>query len=146
MGRLPEEPYFYSAENEMDFGSIPNHLPELSMVEQFIISPVHVFTQVRQVRGAQYRFKGHVVSFARDIGRVFDQLPLLPEELDIVILKPKNDASHNQVLHQHGRDFKVRRAHIVAWLTYLRYNHSAFSNVTVNLDRTALAGLATCKH
>ena len=97
--RLPNEPYLYSAENEMDFGNIPDHLPELTMVEQFIISPVHVFTQVRQVRGAQYRFKGHVVFFSKNIGKVYNQLPLLPEELEVIILKPKNNTSHNQAFH-----------------------------------------------
>ena len=42
--RLPNEPFFYSAKNEMDFGSIPSDLPKLTIVKQFIISPMYIFT------------------------------------------------------------------------------------------------------
>jgi hypothetical protein len=69
--KAPDEPFFYSAENHLDFGPVPNYLPELSQTEQMMISRVHTFTQVRQVRGAQYRYKGHCVNFARNIAKVF---------------------------------------------------------------------------
>ena len=64
------EPFFFSAANELDFGPISPHLPELTMTEQMMISKIHVFTQIRQIRGAQYRYKGHCVSFARNIAKV----------------------------------------------------------------------------
>ena len=41
---LPNKPYFYFIENEMDFNNISDHLPKLTMVEQFIISLVYMFT------------------------------------------------------------------------------------------------------
>ena len=65
-----DEPYFFSAANELDFGQIPYHLPELSMTEQMMISKIHIFSQIRQVRGAQYRYKGHCVSFFRNVAKV----------------------------------------------------------------------------
>jgi hypothetical protein len=69
--KAPDEPFYFSAANNLDFGPIPSYLPELSPTEQMMISKVHTFTQVRQVRGAQYRYKGHCVNFARNIAKVF---------------------------------------------------------------------------
>ena len=97
----------------MDFGNILDHLPKLTMIEQFMISPVYVFTQVRQIQGAQYRFKGHVVFFAKNIDKVYTQLPLLSKELKIIILKSKNNILYNQVLYQHNHNFKVHQVQII---------------------------------
>ena len=36
-----------------------------------MISKIHVFTQIRQVRGAQYWYQGHCVSFARNVAKVY---------------------------------------------------------------------------
>ena len=68
--KAPNEPFYFSAANELDFGNIPANLPELSLTEQMMISKIHVFTQIRQVRGAQYRYRGHCVSFARNVAKV----------------------------------------------------------------------------
>ena len=71
--RGPNEPCF-SAENDLDFG--PSHvelgLPDLTMTEQLLIAKVHVLIQVRQVKGAQYRYQGHTVSFARNIVKLYE--------------------------------------------------------------------------
>ena len=68
--KAPNEPFYFSAGNELDFGNIPANLPELSLTEQMMISKIHVFTQIRQVRGAQYRYRGHCVSFTRNVAKV----------------------------------------------------------------------------
>ncbi|KJZ71764.1 hypothetical protein HIM_08849 [Hirsutella minnesotensis 3608] len=71
-----DEPWFFSAENQLDFGLIPVFLPELTKVEEMLIAPVHVFVNVMQVRGQQYKYRGHIVHFLRDVGKVYRQLPL----------------------------------------------------------------------
>ncbi|KJZ71019.1 hypothetical protein HIM_09598 [Hirsutella minnesotensis 3608] len=43
-----DEPWFFSAENQLDFGLIPVFLPELTKVEEMLIAPVHVFVNVMQ--------------------------------------------------------------------------------------------------
>ncbi|KJZ69504.1 hypothetical protein HIM_11101 [Hirsutella minnesotensis 3608] len=65
-----DEPWFFSAENQLDFGLIPVFLPELTKVEEMLIAPVHVFVNVMQVRGQQYKYRGHIVHFLRDVGKV----------------------------------------------------------------------------
>ncbi|KAM4062541.1 ATP-dependent DNA helicase PIF1 [Hirsutella rhossiliensis] len=85
-----DEPYFFSAANNLDFGEVPGNLPDLTMVEEMLIARIHVHVKVLQVRGAQYKYRGHVIHFLRNIGRLFEELPVLPKELDIVLLRPPN--------------------------------------------------------
>ena len=119
--RRPTEPCF-SAENDLDFG--PSHvelgLPDLTRTEQLLIAKVHVFIQVRQVKGVQYRYREHTVSFARNIVKLYQGLPLIPEELEVIYLKPGNVGENPQFGRQHNRDLKVRRRRIEVWLESLR--------------------------
>ncbi|KAJ5942032.1 hypothetical protein N7516_002200 [Penicillium verrucosum] len=58
----------FSALNNMQPDEMPPMLPELTQMEEILISRVHVFLEVRLIRGQQYRYQGHVVHFLRDIG------------------------------------------------------------------------------
>ncbi|XP_044716015.1 ATP-dependent DNA helicase PIF1 [Hirsutella rhossiliensis] len=102
-----DEPYFFSAANNLDFGEVPANLPDLTMVEEMLIARVHVHVKVLQVRGAQYKYRGHVVHFLRNVGRLFEELPVLPEELDIVLLRPPNVEGDPRFRQQFARDFRV---------------------------------------
>ena len=55
--------------------------------------------------------------------------------MEIVVLKPKNNTSYNQVLYQHGYDFQVCQAWIITWFIYLQYNHPTFINIIINQER-----------
>ena len=72
----------------MDPGAVPEHLPTLTEVEEMIIARVHVHLQVARVCGQQYQYTGYVVCFSQNILKIWKQLPLLPIELDILIIKP----------------------------------------------------------
>jgi len=65
--KAEDEPELFSKENLMDPGSIPEHLPALTQVEEMLIARVHVFIEVRQVRGQQYKYTGHVINFLQDV-------------------------------------------------------------------------------
>ncbi|KAG7403961.1 hypothetical protein Forpi1262_v018642 [Fusarium oxysporum f. sp. raphani] len=62
-----------------------------------------------QVRGQQYKYRGHIVHFLRDVGKVYRQLPLLPSELDVILLRPPNASEHADLDRQFRRQFRVRR-------------------------------------
>ena len=81
--------WLFSALNNMQPDEMPPMLPELTQVEEILILRVHVFLEVRLIRGQQYRYQGHVVHFLRDIGRVYDELPLLPTDLLIKLMSSK---------------------------------------------------------
>lgn len=127
----PSSPFLYSADNQMDPGDVPD-LPELTEIEEQLIARVHVAVQVRQVRGQQYKYSGHVVNFLRDTARVYNELPLLPADLDIVVLRPSNANSDERLNRQFRQDCRVRRGAVSVWLDYLQNNHPAYRDITVD--------------
>jgi hypothetical protein len=85
-----EMPFLYSGANEMDPGPIPPSLEPLTQIEEMLIARVHCFVEVRQVRGIQYKYKGHIVNFLTNTPKVYSRLPLPPEDLDVIIIRPFN--------------------------------------------------------
>lgn len=112
------EVHLFSAQNNTLLDEMPIGLPELTQVEETLISRVQVFLEMRLVRGQQYRYQGHVVHFLRDIGRVYDQLPLVPAELDVILLRPSDADENPGMRRQFTQDFRVRRHAIVQWLDH----------------------------
>lgn len=55
----------------MDPGELPAVLFKLSQMEELLIARVHMHVQVKRVRGYQYQYTGHMVSFMQNIVRVF---------------------------------------------------------------------------
>jgi hypothetical protein len=50
-----DEPFFFSAGNKLDFGSVPEHLPRLEPLEEMFIARVHVSVNVFTVCDASLR-------------------------------------------------------------------------------------------
>ncbi|EEU39851.1 uncharacterized protein NECHADRAFT_39403, partial [Fusarium vanettenii 77-13-4] len=80
--RTADEPYFFSAANSLNFGEVPGNLPSLTMVKEMLIARVYIYVK--------YKYRGYVIYFLRNVGRLFEELLVLPEELDIVLLWPLN--------------------------------------------------------
>lgn len=134
--RRPENtPFFFSAENNLDFGDVPPYLPELTQVEEMLISRVHVQVQVFQYRGQQYRYRGYVIRFLRDIGNVYSQLPLLPRELDLILLRPRNISAQPHMLRQFSGQFRVRQGYICTWLDHLKQHHPGYRDIDFSSER-----------
>ena len=74
-------PYFFSADNKMDLGIVPAHLPALTQVEEMVIARSHVQMMIKHYRGQQYQYTGHCVSFMQEIVKTVSILPNLPESL-----------------------------------------------------------------
>jgi ATP-dependent DNA helicase PIF1 len=136
--KRPVTPYLMSAANHMDPGTVPADLPELTQVEEMVIARAHVQMLVKRVRGHQYQYTGHCVSFIQDIVRTVDVLPNLPEELDIVLLRPPAQYSDEpRYQRQFRMDFRVRRQHVLTWLYFLKANHPDYRHVLISADRVA---------
>ncbi|WAO96950.1 ATP-dependent DNA helicase [Fusarium falciforme] len=105
------------------------------MVEEMLIARVHMHVKVLQVCGAQYKYRGHVVHFLRKVGRLFEELPVLPEELDIVLLRPPNMEGDPHFQQQFAHDFRVRRSCLLARLHYLQHHHPGYRDIVVRQDR-----------
>jgi len=81
-----QTPYFFSADNEMDPGIVPAHLPALTQIEEMVIARSHVQMMIKRYRGHQYQYTGHCVSFAQEIIKTVSILPNLLEELNVILL------------------------------------------------------------
>ena len=138
-GKTEELPFLISTANFTDPGSIPDDLPKLTQVEEMLIARVHVFVEIRQVRGQQYKYSGHVCNFLRDIGKVYTRLPLLPENLEMVIIRPANTATAPGLSRQFRQDYRVRREAVWQWLQFLKTNHPGYRDI--GLDHSVLGRL-----
>ena len=59
---------------------------------------------------------------------MYEELPLLPGEVDIILLRPSNTDSDDRLI-------RVRRHAIETWLHFLRENHPGYSGITISSDR-----------
>ena len=85
-----EQPYLYSAANKMDPGPIPPQLPELTLAEEMLIARAHVQMDISRVRGCQYKYKGHVISWMQNIPNMVQRLPSLRKcATTVIILHPE---------------------------------------------------------
>jgi hypothetical protein len=129
--KYPSEPFLFGDANNMDPGAVPEHLPTLTEVEEMIIARVHVHLQVARVRGQQYRYTGHVVCFGQNTPKTWKQLPLLPAELDILIVRPAAGEGNHQLHRRFHKRFTVRRSAIESWLRFLKNNHPGYADVEI---------------
>lgn len=131
-----QTPYFFSVENNMDPGIVPAHLPALTQIEEMVIARSHVQMMIKRYRGHQYHYTGHCVSFAQEIVRTVSTLPNLPEELDIILLRPSRDVLDNtRYRRQFQQDFRVRKKCILQWLHYLQAHHPDYAYIEISSAR-----------
>jgi hypothetical protein len=131
-----QTPFLMSAENQMDPGVLPAHLPVLTQIEEMVIARSHVQMVLYRYHGHQYHYSGHCVSFMQNMIKTVDVLPNLPSELDIVVLRPSDYVENEtRYRHQFRSDFRVRKNHIITWLRFLKANHPGYQDVTISLDR-----------
>jgi ATP-dependent DNA helicase PIF1 len=135
--RDEDEPFLYSSLNNADPGGINPALPKLTMIEELLIARVHTFVEVYLKRGAQYRYKGHVINFMRNVGKVYNKLPLLVGQLDVILLRPANATTSPRVERQFRKSLRVRRSAVKQWLEYLIQHHPGYRGI-VTIDNAAL--------
>ena len=70
----------------MDPRSQPSELANLTQVEEMLIARVSPILQVTHAIGGQYKYKGHKISFPRNIEHIYKSLPHPIKELPIIIV------------------------------------------------------------
>jgi hypothetical protein len=117
----------------MDPGEVPSWLPILTQMEEMLIARVHVHLLVKRFRGHQYQYSGHCVSFMQNEANIIDELPTLPQDANILILRPANKTEEEQSRQKRRfqRDFKVRRNAVKKWLRFLKNNHPDYRCITI---------------
>ena len=72
--------------NDMHFRNIPPHLKGLTSTEMALISKICVITNIHVLKTGMYAGRGHSISLPQPMN-IATQLPLLPEDINIVVLK-----------------------------------------------------------
>lgn len=132
--------FLMSLENCMDPGDVPSFLPSLTDIEEMLIAPVHISMYMIHVKGAQYRYKGHVMTFLRDLPDVVNVLPRLPSSCNVVLIRPKQalgqDSADAVSTRQFRRSFTVQRWKVQARISFLMsvsYFQKEIANSTFRL-------------
>jgi hypothetical protein len=76
----------FQPSNNMYPGNGASHLPELTQMEEMLISPVHALGQLWQICGDQTKYTGHTCNFPCENAVFHAKVPLLPEKCDIIIM------------------------------------------------------------
>ena len=106
-----------------------------SQVEEMLLSKVHVQLQIWRVGGQQTKFAGHTCLFSRDTGALLTRLPLLPSELDVLIIKPDGHLAEQQnTAFARRPEFQVKRSRLLDNLNALRRFHPSYRQVEINYE------------
>lgn len=142
-GKNETDPYLMHADNNMDPGEglpsfiqpehdRPSFLLPLTPLEEAIIARVHVHMQIKRHRGLQFHYHGHCISFKQHTLTFVDQLPRLPSQLNILILKPPASVSgEERYIRQFSDDFTLRKPVVTAWLHYLKATDSDYADIVI---------------
>ena len=77
----------YSAENDMDPGSVPAELQGLSEVEELLIARAFPIVSIYRKHGGQRGYKGHVLNLPQDIQGFLNSLPANVSDLPILVMR-----------------------------------------------------------
>ena len=121
-----------TSENNMNPGSVPPLLRDLSTLEEMLISQIALMMNVfRLPSGRQYGYSGHVLNLPQDVQPVVNSLPRTASNLGTVIVRRKRISGNVM-------EFRVRRDRVYAALVFLKRNNY-YSNIKI--DSVALDAL-----
>ena len=85
--------------NYLNVSSVLKHLSELTQVEEHLIARLHVHIQVWQIKGQQFKYKSHVMTFIQNTSKVYNKLSLLLSELNVSCLEPVQSIQINTTIN-----------------------------------------------
>jgi hypothetical protein len=88
-----------------------------------------------RIRGQQYHYTGHVCCFGQNTPKTWRQLPRLPAELNILIVRPATVAGAEYLSRRFSKRYTVRRSAIEHWLYFLKINHPDYRDVEICSNR-----------
>jgi hypothetical protein len=74
-------------EEWFDPGNDASHLPELTQMEEMLISPVHALVQLWQICDGQTKYTGHTCNFPHENAVFHAKVPLLPQFISLTLDK-----------------------------------------------------------
>ena len=92
------------------------------------------------VKGGQSKYSGHCCSFINDITKIVQKIPILPEDLDIAIIRAKTTDDVDHPLLASNDSFHVKHERLTDNLQVLAQFHPWF-HVPDRIDWNSLNSL-----
>ncbi|KAK3911829.1 ATP-dependent DNA helicase [Frankliniella fusca] len=129
--------HVFSSNNDMDPGTVPECLQNLSYVEKQLISRIHPVVSLYKIKDCQYKYSGNVINFPQNVQLIADKLPHNIDNLNSIITVRLD-------LSQSYKDFVVRRKNVTDALVWLRQNNPLYKDVTI--DHSLCENLPECEN
>src|SRR2546423_6143889 len=97
--------------------------------------------QAWSVKGGQTKYAGHCCNFIRDTANIVNKVPLLPKDIDIVVVRPKTQDTTDQPSLASSDHFRLRREVLTDYIHVLQRSHPSFRSGRVIIDWDALNSL-----
>ena len=118
----------------MDPGVVPPCLSTLTQMEEMVISKAHCHMIMKRYRG-HYHYTGHCVCFWQSTVNFRTVLPVLPEDTDVMLLRPaKADLAVERYRRQFRQELRVRRRHVETALQWLKANHPDYRDIVISTE------------
>ena len=124
--RDKHNPKLFSAENDMDPGSVPPCLQNLTQIEELLIARACPFMTVYHKHGGQLGYSGHVLNLPQNIQQFINKLPVKISDLPILTV-----TRHGAANTHHS--FRVRREKVLHALQWLKHNRF-YVDIEIDLD------------
>lgn len=127
-----------SASNRIDPSRIDYSIEDPTIVKEMLIARIYIQVECFQIRRQQQSYRGYIVSFLKDVIQVYNKLPLIPADLNVVVLKPADtndtDNTTDRTIRQlqFTREFTVRKDVVLIQLRFLKVNYPGYRNVIIN--------------
>ena len=104
---------------------------QLSDQEEMVISLVHPLVQVYTLpRAGQLAYVGHVCNFRQQVTRFFTSLPILPQDMPFVMVRPRTVRNRES----NEMPFKVNVQKLRAAYLWLKENNPYYRHITWDTD------------
>ena len=127
----PTLPPLFSEINGLNLGPVPGFLPILTAVEELLIARIYIHLQVVHVCGQQHCYTGHICCFGQNTPKTWNQLPQLPTELNILVVRPVAVKGNKYLSQQFTKWYIIKCSAIALWLYFLKVNHPNYHNVEI---------------
>jgi hypothetical protein len=121
--------------NDMDPGTVPPELSDLTYLEEQLIARIHPVISVYRIRGHQIGYRGQVINFPQDVKVFASSLPHRIMDLTSVLaVRFKNQKEGTETFI----DFHVRAKKVRDALTWLKINNPYYHDISISDENLAL--------
>ena len=125
--RDKHNPKLFSPENDMDPGSVPPCLKDMTQIEELLIARACPIMTVYHKHGGQLGYSGHVLNLPQNIQQFINKLPVRVNDLPVLTISRQGAANTHH-------NFRVRREKVLSALQWLKHNNKFYSDIDIDLD------------